>query len=321
MRTLTTLAALTALTAGAAIVQAQDAATYALDAEKKYEAGDVYTETGAENNTQKVKVSMGANVVQDQNEETKISYTTVTKVLAVNDQGEETKVLVYFQKFKRSEGGFDDDTLQGKVIEVTTAADGKSTWRHHAGEGNITSSARTWLDGEMSETSAKGRAAADDAFRPKQPVKVGDTWTPDMSKLVELMEMEGAGTSKATGECKLLKIEQRGAIELAHVSMTAEIPLEGLPGMEGAQIQWSEGGTMKIEHTGTVPTKARIAPGDNKMTFALKGKANMQGMNFEMNISGTMSATTTLGGEIPDLPLIPKPEAAPKDDGAGGGGK
>ena len=304
MRTLTALITLVALVAPPASVAAQDA-TYALNAEEKFEVGDLFTETVKESKEQKVVVSVGGQVVQNQEESSKVSYVSVTKVLAVDANGAPTRLQSYFSTFSFTEGGFEDDTLKGKVIEITTADDGTTAWRHHAGEGNIASAARKWLDEQMAGAlKSDAEDAAGQALTPKAPVKVGESWTPDLAVLMKSLEM-GDDTSNAKGSCKLEKIETRGGVEIAHVSMTAEMPMTAFPGMEGMEVKWTKGGTMTFSHTGTMPTSARIAPGDDESTYALEGEADMQGATVALTVKGSESTVTTLDGTIPDLPLIP----------------
>jgi hypothetical protein len=321
MRTFTTLVTLVALAAPAAVLAAQDAATYALNAEERFEAGDVFTETVEESKEQKVVVSVGGQVVQDQGESSKVSYVSVTKVLAVDDNGAPTKLQTYFTTFTFTEAGFDDDTLKGKVVEITTAVDGTTQWRHHAGEGNIASSARKWLDEQMAGAlKSDAEDAAGRALTPKTPVKVGDSWTPDLAVLMKSLEM-GDDTSKAKGSCKLEKIETRGGVEIAHITMKAEMPMTAFPGMEGMEVKWTKGGTMTFSHTGTTPTSARIAPGEDKSTYALEGEADMQGASVALTVKGSESTITTLEGAIPDLPLIPVKPVTPEGEGDSDGDK
>lgn len=304
-----------------AVAAAQDAKTYALDAEKKYEVGDVYAESETTDNKEKVVVTAGGQEVQRNEKSVKLVLATVTKVLSVDDQGAKTKSHIYFAKFSRSEEGFDDDTLTGKVIELVVAAGGKRSWRHHAGEGNIGSAAKSWLEKKYGDTVDKdAKDKGEKALRPTTPVAVGGSWTPDVSALTKDLGMP-IDTDKVTAKCTLQKIESRDGVELAWVKFEAAFPVQGFPGMEGMQVTWTSGGTMNFNLTGTMPTSARIAPGEKSGGFSLKGEADMQGALISLDISEDSKETFTLGGTIPDLPLIPVTSTGGGGEGDGDGGK
>ncbi|MHC5019380.1 MAG: hypothetical protein ACYTGX_04575 [Planctomycetota bacterium] len=308
MRFLITTTAAACLLAGAAA--AQDAKTYALDAKEKYEVGDVYTDVQNETSENHVVASVQGQVVHKQDEETTTTYTRVTKVLEVDDKGRETKVLVYFKQFAVKKGGFDDDTLTGKVIEITAPAGGTASWRHHSGPGNIATTAVEWLNGQMSSwRNSIEEEKAERAFKPKQPVQVGGTWTPDLTELMKSIGMPADEKNKPEGTCTLTKVETRDGVELAHITMQAKLPVGGMPGPGGAVLPWSKGGTMAFTHKGTMPTSARLAAGEEESTFSLEGEADMQGALVSLTVKGSEKSTRTLGGEIPELEKIPADQA------------
>jgi hypothetical protein len=298
-------AAALSLTATATLLQAQEPATYALKPTKAYEVGDLFTETETVDKSEKVVVTVMGEVVQNKDEQTKIAYTRITKVLAVDDKGKRTKTHLYFAKFSHAAGGFDDDTLTGKVIEFVKQADGRSSWRHHAGEGAIGPAATKWLDKKYkSGKVTKPKSDVDDIMSPPQPVAVGESWTPNLAALIENMGLP-ISEDKATATCSLEGIENRDGVELARVKFEATFPLDKFPGGPAMEVPWTKGGTMTFTMKAVMPTKARIAAGEKSGGYALDGEAEMQGALVNLSIKEENTEVRTLTGAIPDLPLIP----------------
>lgn len=305
MRLLTLLTTTLTLAATAASAPAQDTVTYALNATKAFEVGDVFTETESSDKQQKIVVTVQGQVVQDKDESTKISFTRVTQVLAVDAKGKRAKSLVYFAKFSHTAGGFEDDTLSGKVIEVVKQADGASRWRHHAGEGNLGPAAKKWLDSKYKADAAKkSKADMDDIMRPQQPVAIGGQWTPDIAALIENMGLP-VNAEKTTATCTLVGVETRDGVELAQISFEATFPLDKFPGGPQMEVAWTKGGVMNFSLKGTMPTTARIGATEKTGGYSLEGEAEMQGASVSLSIKEENTEVRTLTGTIPDLPLIP----------------
>ena len=281
-----------AVLALAGLAVAGDAPTYDLSRHDKFQVGDTVTTTSKLTLKQhQTKTAEDGTVEPDSTTTEVTSVRAVQKVLAVDDKGRATKVRVHLAEWSQQQGEDKDESIQGALVEVTGVGKGR-TWAL-LGEGvTPTEGATKWLTEEWS----KDEEAIQDVMLPKQPIAVGETWSPSVADVMaaglgETLTVD-AEKSKVTG--KLESVQG----DLATLSMTIDLTvttLQGLPLSKGA---------MKLSGAGPKALTARIGEGTTHNEMTLEGDASVpeEGKTklIHFSISHSQDETIKVGGEVPE---------------------
>lgn len=303
MRPLPLLAAALLLPlAGAA---AEEPATLPLDTwSVVWRAGDVATVSAEETMEGTVDVTHPGGT-QKRVMSQKDAFTYVQKCLVADDKGAASKSLVFVRAWSHVETATvdgeaqpsePDSSLEGVHLEVEAKGEAHS-YRVLTAEARPSDEATKWLDKKFGKK-AKERTGLDlDRMgRPKGPVKVGDSWDGDPTKL----DMEG-GVDAEASTVRLTLAEVKDGVMRLPVEM--KVKLRAFPLGENGSLPFSEGGAFDAKATIT----HSLAPGtfDSQGDFegTMTGTAGEEGgLVIRLDLRFKMRGQSRTGGELPPAP-------------------
>ncbi|WP_439628994.1 hypothetical protein [Gemmata sp.] len=281
MRTLALAAALFGLTALSA--PAQDAVTIKI---AKLVAGDRVKVTKNEKMTSKIDFTAGGNSnTKDDVEAKSIVYTDV--VITANDGvGKPLKLKRTYEKYELTKGG---KAADGPPLNAAILIEKKN--------GKYTATAEQPLDPIFS---AKLTAEFDrdggmgiDRLLPGKPVKAGDTWKVDVSKLPGISG-DGltidAEKSELTG--KLLKTFEKGGKQLGELEYTGTIALKSLGAKSPVKLK--DGSLMKLKMTGEACIDGTDPSNRMTGTLTIKMEGEGGGVTLSLTADGTIASSEEL---------------------------
>jgi hypothetical protein len=221
------------------------------------------------------------------------------KCLEVDGEGNRTKLLVYIRDWLRKTGELEDDSLRGAYVEVSGRGLARGWSLSNEGEGTERSAgARKWLEEHFGPNQGD-----DDELRrillPEKPVAVGESWTPDLSALLQRLKASDliVDREKMTVTAKLVDLEDG----VAHCRLEASLPLSRPPKAGKSGARWTRGGVVTVHDEWTVPTEGRLlieSTFDRHVTLEGEATANDETMRADFRIEETRK--TTVGGEFPE---------------------
>lgn len=200
----------------AAAAAAQDDKTYDLKLDFKVQKGQKFDISETEKQTAITIVTAGGTPVHEEEKEDASTFEARETILEVRD-GKRAKVSWEFKKARRLvEGEEQAYGFEGKTVVATIPEDGERTFELEGG-GELSEEDLEGLKKSFSSDPKKGkeRKSPEEIFAPKKPVKVGESWTPDMA---EIAKSFGEGLSvdveKSTGTFSLKSVETRDGVEM-----------------------------------------------------------------------------------------------------------
>ncbi len=286
------LAALLAALATPAVAHAQE--TYELELEwKAPKVGHIseHVLTDAKRNALQIVDGVGT-LMQEENESRELSFKATTEILAV-DGANVTRERRTFHEAK--EYG-EPLAFQGKTIVATRGPDRWSfAYEDGAAVGeDLIEDVAEGFGRDVDISAGDREGLFEKAILPKGPVKVGESWKPDLGALAKDID-PSLDASTASGECTLVSAERRdgavygkltckmsfamaqlGPMPLEQaIPMTFELTIEGC--LDGSSPDGT--GTMSFSFKGESAIKAPGAPkvivdigGRAKRTAKTKGK-------------------------------------------------
>ena len=114
--------------------------------------------------------------------------------------------------------------FQGRTVVVTKDPVGKSHFAFDDGNPVSTEDA-TILSGLWAyDEHEPGEPSAEEVFEPKRRVAVGEQWTPDIAKLVQLLKLgDFIDLKRSTAKATLTSTEMRDGVEFGHIKMVMEL--------------------------------------------------------------------------------------------------
>ena len=235
-----------------------------------WKPGDDVTVTMHEDSSREIKfLGREEAVGPSQPLRVKTEVVAIEHCVETDADGRRTRYAVTFSAWSVDNGIAKDESLQGAVLEVKGFGKDR-TFSLTSSPSEPTKPARGWLDRHYG---AGRREAADvrQAWLPKLPVAVGDTWTADLAAYVGATAGDRVDLEKASSECKLVSVDSG----LAHVSCAAKLPFAGLPGgKSGPPTPWTKGGTQAITGTLTVSLVGRLVTSTATWSSTLEGEAS-----------------------------------------------
>lgn len=251
---------------------------------KKGGAGTVTKETKTEKAENKVGISI-MGMVQNKVEGGSSKFVYTDEVIEQPAGAKKpTKLKRAYEtaelKTTADQGGID---LAGKTVLIEKKGD---KYEFTADGKPLPAKAATFLDKEFN----KKTEADEEAFLPKKPVKVGDTWKPDLPALTKELASEGmtvdVDKSKATATLK--KVYKKGDATFGVIEVDLELLVTKVGG-GGMEIPLNDGSKLaiKVELDGCID--GTLTTGTSKMT--LKGNLAGEVMGVALTIALTADNT------------------------------
>lgn len=285
----------------AVVARADEAKTYDLGVKAVHKVGEILTATTHDESTNDTKVATAEGaVVFAKNEKEVIDFTATRKILEVDAEGRVTKELIHFSAWKLSKGEVEATDLAGVHVEVS-GREAKRSWKlltPGVTLATISDSTKEWLD-KKHGPDEKGEFF--DAIKPSKPVAIGETWEADLAKVVAVMGKEmDLDAGKSSAKATLVSVEG----DLATVHVELKLQVVSFPAGPGQVLKVIEGGLFEIAGEGHAPLAASARGDGGSMTMKLVTKTEApQNMTAAIAIEGKMNSSTTIGGEMPEIPV------------------
>lgn len=182
-----------------------------------------------------MKMTQGEKVLKEDAKTEAGSYEFTAETTAV-DGDEETAAKWTFRKASREEGGKDVAWgFEGKTIEGKAREGGD--WEFTCTDGTALTAAE--LKAVKDATGKKGAKSEDEpdmgeVLRPGKPVKVGETWSPDIDAIAKSFGGENlsvdAEDSKAV--CTLKSVVMRDGVPYGRIAVELDLSVPGFPPVE-----------------------------------------------------------------------------------------
>lgn len=302
---------------GAGPALAEPPVKHAISVRERWKAGDVFTRTGEETETVKIKVLADGQSVSDRTQDRQVSYHTVGKVLEADEAGHATKTVLYFVAWSQAGRGAQDGSLSGVLVEVAGRGAARAN-RILSPDARVSEAAQRWLDdryGKPAGAVDPGAKDPEDLYEPGRDVAVGETWTPDAAAIGKAFAARlPLVLDKVTTETRLEGVAEGAATVL----VSLKLPLRGLQtGESSPLLAWKKGGTVEVSMRMT-RTAGSAFEGTLVRESVLEGIADAQGADVDFDMVSRAEIVVRAGGTMPPIPAAPAP-AAPGTPSAPGG--
>ena len=222
------------------------------------------------------------------------SYAATEEVLSAEADGSSVKSWKFSKASKLKDGQTAPLSFQGKTVTVKHTKGKPREFTLDGGgpiaKEDLTSLQKAFMGGD----DKPGQPSGADLFAPQKPVKVGESWNPDLKALVNAMfdaEMSG-GVDLAKSSCKitLKSVETRAGVEFGKIEGTMELSMVQFGPMKlDAPIALKMVLSMDCAIDGESPD------GVLNMKAEMKGKSSAAGpdgkldLDIDMTMTGQMS--------------------------------
>lgn len=249
----------------------------------KLVAGDRVKVTKNEKMASKIAFTAGGKTEGKDDVETKsIVYTDV--IITANDGvGKPLKLKRTYEKYEVTKGGRATD---GPPLNAGILIEKK--------DGKYTASAEqplppTFSEKLVSEFDRDGAAMGIERLLPGKPVKPGDTWKVDVSKLPGISG-DGLAIDAEKSELsgKLLKTFEKGGKKFGELEYTGTIALKSLGAKSAVKLK--DGSTMKLKMTGEACIDGTDPSNRMTGTLAIKMEGEGGGVTLSLSADGTIAS-------------------------------
>jgi len=194
---------------------------------------------------------------------------------------------------RRDKGTESPCGFAGKTLLVTWDEDGKKTIRYEQGAELTAEDLETAKELHASGIKTpRGQPSGYEVFGPKEPVAVGDSWTPDIKALAAVTGKANFqfDMKSSTATAKLKSVDQRGGSEFGNVVVDLELYLTNLNGLK-----LDEPLMMKLGFELDACIDGRVTQGAMKMKIVMKGSSSAtipgsgEKAEFEFDTTGDRS--------------------------------
>jgi hypothetical protein len=271
--------------------------TYVMPERAVWKVGEATTRTKTATQEQRVLVTMGGSVFQDDKTKDTTSYETVTRVEAVDDDGAVRDALVHFASWKREVNGEADESLAGAHVRLTGTGPARKVEVLASGS-RATAAARAWLETEFGAAALVRDAERARVHHPGRAVAVGETWSPDLDRLRKTFPPNFEfDPTRGSGKNVLEAVDAGSATWSSEVSLATK----ELRSPRG-NLAWTEGGTVESTAKARKPLDPAKHDEASESRVAIRGKAQVMGADVEFSLAATVQSETKSGGTMPDLP-------------------
>jgi len=267
------------LLAASAAPAADDAITIKI---KKSGPGDVSDTTKVEKLTNKITITVGGS---DEVKEESVSSTLVYRDEVIERPADAKRATKLKRTYKTAEVVKDNKPVDLGLEGKTVLIEKKGDKYEFTVDGNEVSAAAAEL---LTKEFAKEKHLTDDVLFPKGPVKVGETWKIDATKVAKELGEGGmvidADKSSATG--KLIKAYDKGGSKFGVLELTMDVVVTALKGGD-QEIPLKQGGKLTITLNADACIDGSQDAGKAKMTMKgdLSGSVGGADLKFDLNAS------------------------------------
>jgi hypothetical protein len=219
--------------------------------------------------------------VAGENEEKK-NFEAVEEVVGADGAGTNELRWAFTKAERLEEGMMKPFGFQGKTV-VVKSAKGKDTEFKYADGGALAEDDLAGIKDAFDEDAGTDKDPAK-VMQPKQPVKVGESWSPDVAEMAKMFDEEMAAAvdpKKSSAKFTLVSVEKRGGAEFGKISGVVELALGSM-------------GPMKLETA--IPMKMSV-----ELDVCIDGSAPTGVMKLKVEMKG--SSTAAVEGQKIQLDL------------------
>lgn len=237
---------------------------------------------------QHVKMKMLAGGQPAADTEDKKQFEAVEEVVAADGRGNDELRWTFSKAERLVDGKMAPFGFQGKTVVVKTKGEERSF--AYPDGGALAEEDAAGLEDAFDDS---GEDDASKAFAPPQPVKVGETWTPDIKAVARLFDEEMAeavNASSSSASFTLKAVETRDGLQFGRIEGTLELAM----GMMGP-MKLEKAIPMKIAVELDVCIDGRSPAGTMKIKGEMKGAADADagGTVVKLDIDLTMTGSLT----------------------------
>lgn len=166
-----------------------------------------------------ITTTIDGRATRDPEEVFAIELKAVAEIIEVDEKGRDLKVTYVLEKCVKAAGEKDEEILpKGKVITAAIGPDGKQTVYTMA-DGKLTDEQKEALD-LVADLPPPNAALADDLYGPKDPQKIGASWSVNASAMAEDLKRHDyqAKPDAIGGTVKLNGLEKANGIQCLNIT-------------------------------------------------------------------------------------------------------
>lgn len=278
---------------------AEDAAEkrYDLRLQTKHVAGWSIDSMTKQDMNMTMTLRIGEQKLHEEKTQNSGDFKAVRKILEVKDGDPTREEQAYERATAMVKGKETVYGFQGKTVVCTLAGE-KSTFTYPDGAALTGADLAGIREVFQNEDAPGAPSRADEMFVPKKPVKVGESWSPNIGGiLTEFMQLEpdAADLEKSKAMFTLKSVEKRDGAEFGKIVGTMDIHLSMMGPMK-----FTAGLPLKIQVDLDVCIDGTRPDGVAKMSMTLKGKTTAEvpgtppGIVVDMDMSMTSQETHKL---------------------------
>ena len=255
---------------------------------KKGVPGTVTKETKTEKAENKIGISiMGMNQDKVEGGSSKFVYTDEVIEKAAGSKKPTKLKRTYETAELKAKDADGDIGLTGKTVLIEKKGD---TYEFTVGDKPVSGKAAEMLGKEFNRKSETDETA----FLPKNPVKVGDSWKPDLPAMAKELGSDGmtVDVAKSTATASLKKVYKKGDATFGVIDVELDLVVTKVGG-GGMEIPLNAGSklTIKVELDGCID--GTLSTGQSKMTM----KGNLAGEVMGVALTIALNAENTGSSE------------------------
>lgn len=215
------------------------------------------------------------------------TYAASEEVVSADADGGSVRSWKFAKAMQSKEGPMAPLSFQGKTISVKHVKGKPREFSVAGGElsaEDLAALKKAFMVGD----NGPGEASASEILAPKKPVKVGESWSPDIKTLVKGMfdadMAEAVDPAKSKVAFTLKSVETRGGVEFGKIEGVLELAL-GMMGPMKLETPLLLKMTMDADHC----IDGKLPDGEMSLKAELKGKSSAAGPNGKIDIDLDMT--------------------------------
>jgi hypothetical protein len=240
----------------------------------------------------------GQGVVFSEAEQTALA--AVETVVSVDDAGGSERTWAFSSASKDKSGQKQPLGFAGRTVRVSQVKGKPRTFALEGSgvlsEGDLDALKKAFM-GSSDDAKASGKPSGSDLFAPPRPVKVGESWSPDLKALagsfLDDSMADAFHPDKSKAVLTLRSVERRDGVEFGKIDGVVELAVSQLGPMK-----LEEPMIFKVTMSLDVCVDGKVPDGTLAMTAEMKGTSMIDGpagklaMTFDMLATAKTRATT-----------------------------
>lgn len=167
-----------------------------------------------------VRVTSGGQVVNEDKPDEQAVYALTQEVIDAKDEEILDARWTFAKATHTGDGKEVPYSFSGKTVHYTVGADGAQSFKLDDGSA-VPAEEAAALAKDIAEHHKEGEPRGAEMFAPKNPVKVGESWTPDLAVMAKGMDMP-IDLAKSKGTLTLKTVESRGGHDWGKIEGTID---------------------------------------------------------------------------------------------------